>query len=251
MAKNEEVKSKRQVIREQRERKQRRQRLLTILGITVVALIVAGLLIAPSARNAMAPVGDIISITPEARPQPNGREMGDPSAPVLVEVWEDFQCPACQTFTQNVEPLITENFVATGNVRYVFRFFPFLDDRSASKESDQAAHASMCAADQNKFWEYHDMLYANWDGENRGAFSDKRLVAFAETLGLDMGEFNQCFEAGEHEELINQDTADGIAAGVSGTPTVFVNGTVVRPGFVPSYEELAQAIEAALGTSSQ
>jgi protein-disulfide isomerase len=250
MAKKEEVKSKRQVIREQRVKKQRQQRLLMILGISAVALFVAGLLIAPSLRNAMAPVGDIVKITPDARPQANGREMGDPSAPVLVEVWEDFQCPACQTFTQNVEPLIAENYVATGKVRYVFRFFPFLDDRAATKESDQAAHASMCAADQNKFWEYHDMLYANWNGENRGAFIDKRLVAFAEALGLDMAEFNSCFEANQHEDLINQDTADGIAAGVTGTPSVFVNGTIVRPGFVPSYDELAQAIDAALGSSS-
>ena len=251
MAKKDETKSKRQVIREQRAKKQRQQRLFTILAISAVALVIAGLLIAPSLRNAMTPVGEIVTITPVARPQANGREMGDPNAPVLVEVWEDFQCPACQSFTQNVEPLVTENYVASGKVRYIFRQFPFIDDKAATKESDQAANASMCAADQNKFWEYHDYLYANWDGENRGAFTDKRLVAFAEALSLDMAEFNSCFDANRHNDVIQQDIADGNTGGVSGTPSVFVNGSVVKPGFVPSYEEMAQAIDAALSSSSQ
>ena len=251
MAKKDETKSKRQVIREQRANKQRQQRLFTILAISAVALVIAVLLIAPSLRNAMTPVGEIVKITPEAHPDANGREMGDPNAPVLVEVWEDFQCPACQSFSENVEPLVAENYVATGKVRYVFRHFPFIDDQAATKESDQAANASMCAADQSKFWEYHQYLYANWDGENRGAFADKRLGAFAEALGLDMGEFNSCFNANRHNDVIQQDIADGKAAGVSGTPSVFVNGSVVKPGFVPSYEEMAQAIDAALGSSSQ
>jgi protein-disulfide isomerase len=196
-------------------------------------------------------VGDIVQITPEARPMANGREMGDPNAPVLVEVWEDFQCPACRTYATEIAPLVVQNYVVPGTVHYIFHHYPFLDDRAPTKESDQAANASMCAAEQDMFWEYHDYLFANWNQENAGAFSDKRLVAFAESLGLDMDQFNACFSDNRYKDVIDQDLADGTKAGVTGTPSIFVNGVIVKPGFVPSFDEIAQAIDAAASTSGQ
>lgn len=249
MAKKKAAKSKRQLIREERIKRQRRQRLITILAITVGALIVVGLLVYPSVKNALAPVGEIVMITPEPRPMPDGTAVGDMNAPVLVEVWEDFQCPACRTYSAEVEPLIINNYVEPGHVRYVFRHFPFLDERVASNESQQSANASMCAAEQERFWDYHDMLFANWDGENRGAFSDKRLVAFAEALGLDMDSFNSCFQTNKYRDEIAQDKADGQQIEVAGTPSVFVNGQQLSPGFVPSYQDIATAIDAALLSS--
>ena len=250
MSKSKGSTSKRQTIREKRRQQQRQRRLYTILIITLAALVVAGLLIAPSIRNALTPVGEIKNITPRNYPMVDGKTLGDPSAPVKVEVYEDFQCPSCRTFSNEIEPLIVDNYVATGTIQIIFRHFPFLDDRAAGKESDQSANASMCAADQGRFWDYKDILFANWDGENQGAFSDKRLVAFAQTLGLDMEAFQACFESNRFQEVIDEDLAAGRNAGVSGTPSIFVNGEHVTPGFVPSYIQLSQAIEAALGSSS-
>lgn len=244
--KTSEVPSKRQIIREQRAKRQRQQRTFVILAVVVGALVIAGLLILPSLRASMAPVGEIVTIEPVERPQGDGTSLGDPDAPVLIEVWEDFQCPACQAFSEQVEPSVVENYVKTGKARYVFRHYPFLDDQVASKESDQAANASMCAGEQGRFWDYHDMLFANWESENAGAFSNKRLVAFAETLGLNMTDFNACFDDNKYKDQIDKDLADGKSAGVSGTPSLFVNGEIVRPGFVPSYDDISQAVEAAL-----
>ncbi len=250
MARNKAAKSKRQVIREERQKKRRRQRLLTILAITAGAIIVVGLLVYPSIQKSLAPVGEIITITPASRPLPNGTAMGEEGATVLVEVWEDFQCPACRNYSIDIEPLIAENYVATGHVRYVFRQFPFLDERvPSSNESQQSANASMCAAEQERFWDYHDMLFANWNGENRGAFSDKRLVAFAEALGLDMDRFNSCFQQNKYRDEIAKDKADGQELGVTGTPSVFVDGQQLKPGFVPSYQDIALAIDDALAAS--
>jgi protein-disulfide isomerase len=249
MARRGASKSKRQLIREQRLKRKRRQRLITILVVTGVALIVVALLVYPSLKNAVTPVGDIVMITPKARPQPDGTAMGDQDAPVLIEVWEDFQCPACRNFSLEVETLIAENYVAPSKVRYVFRQYPFLDERVPSNESQQSANASMCASEQDRFWDYHDMLFANWSGENEGAFSDRRLVAFAESLSLDMDQFNACFRANRYRTEINQDKADGQQAGVSGTPSVFVDGLQLTPGFVPSYQEVSDAVEAALASS--
>lgn len=243
--------SKRQMIREKRRQERRRQRLVTILLIAGGALVIAALLIAPSIRNALTPVGEIIQITPEARPLVDGRALGEAEAPVTIEVFEDFQCPACKTFSEDIEPLVVENYVTDGQVRYVFKHFPFLDDGAPGSESDQAANASMCAAEQGRFWDYHDMLFANWNGENQGAFADKRLIAFAEALNLDMNEFNACFEQNEYQDVIAEDLATGRQIGVSGTPSVFVNGRMISPGFVPSFQDIEEAVQAELAQTTQ
>jgi protein-disulfide isomerase len=242
------VPSKRQIIREQRIKRQKQQRLIVILVVAAAALVVAGLLIVPSLRANMAPVGEIKTAAPHNHPNANGTALGDPNAPVLIEVWEDFQCPACQGYSEQVEPQVTDAYVATGKARYVFHQYPFLDTNSATKESHQAANASMCANEQGRFWDYHDIVFANWNGENQGAYSDKRLVAFAETIGLDMTKFNACFEANRYKDQIEQDKADGEKAGVQGTPSVFVNGTLIKPGYVPSYQDISAAVEAALAS---
>ena len=242
------VPSKRQVIREQRMKRQKQQRLIVILVVAAAALVVAGLLILPSLRANMTPVGEIKTAVPHNHPSPDGTAQGDPNAKVLIEVWEDFQCPACQGYSEQVEPQVTDTYVATGKARYVFHQYPFLDTNSATKESHQAANASMCANEQGRFWDYHDIVFANWNGENQGAYSDKRLVAFAETIGLDMTKFNDCFNANRYKDQIEQDKAAGEKAGVQGTPSVFVNGTLIKPGYVPSFQDISAAVDAALAS---
>jgi len=234
--------SKRQMIRAKRERQVRMRRLGVIGIIAVGALLVAAALIYPSLR----PIGEIVTVEPNQRPLAEGTAMGDPNAPVVIDVFEDFQCPACLTYSEEVEPLITETYVANGQVYYVFHHYPFLDSNSITKESHQAANASMCAAEQDLFWEYHDILFANWNGENAGAFSDRRLVAFAETLDLDMEQFTECFEENRYQDEIQADFNLGMEMGVTGTPSVFVNGQQISPGFVPGVDDIRQAVEAAL-----
>ena len=239
------VSTKRQVVREKRLAKQRRQRILIVLGVVGAAFIIAAIVIIPSFQ----PVGEVVAITPHSRPMVDGRAMGDSNAPVLIDVYSDFQCPACKTFTEQIEQQVVDTYVSTGQAYYIYRHFPFIDDRAPRNESDQAANASMCASDENRFWDYHDILFANWDGENKGAFNDNRLAAFAESLGLDMPAFNNCFDANLHKEEIDTDYSTGRTIGVTGTPSVFVNGQQLTPGFIPSFEEISQAVEAELATS--
>ena len=135
----------------------------------------------PRPTTTLTPTPTILVALPEpfSYPNPNGRELGEPSAPVVMEVYIDFQCPPCGTFAFNYERKIIEQYVITGKVRLVFRHFPFIGD-----ESHQAALASMCAAEQNHFWEYGDLLFANLTGKNEGAFSNARLENFARLLEL-------------------------------------------------------------------
>jgi protein-disulfide isomerase len=235
--------SKRQQRREQMQRQQQRQRLFIIGGIVVVAALVVLALVAPQLKS----VGEIITVTPAALPNADGLSLGEANAPATVDVFEDFQCPACQYFTQSVEPLVIENLVKTGKARYVFHQYPFIDGNGASNggESDQAANASMCANEQDKFWDMHATIYANWNGENQGNLSNRRLQAMAESAGLDMSAFNSCFNANKYESDIQADFDKGRDMGVSGTPTVFVNGTQVgQAGKIATYDEIAQAVNA-------
>jgi len=237
--------TKRQALRDRRRQQHQRQRLIIILMIVGAALVVAAIMIVPS----LLPAGDIVQITPISRPMVDGRALGDPNAPVTIEVFEDFQCPSCQAYSEQVEPQVVDTYVASGQVYYVFRHFPFIDDGKPRQESDQAANASMCAAEQERFWEDHDIVFANQNGENLGAFIDRRLTAFAREIGLDMEAFNACFDENRFRDEIEADLASGRSLNVTGTPAVFLNGQILTPGFVPSFDQISEAVEAALAES--
>ena len=226
-----------------RQMQQRRNMFIAVLGVAVLMVLIITL---PALIEASQPVGEIKMITPVVRPLSDGRTMGNPDAPVTIDVFEDFQCSACATYTFEIEKRIIDELIPAGNVYYVFHQYPFLDDRSTAKESDQAANASMCALEQGRFWDYHDMLYANQSGENVSAYSDKRLVAFAEALNLDKKAFETCLDESRYQAEIDQDLEKGAALGVTGTPSVFVNGVQIMPGYVPSFESIKEAVDAAL-----
>lgn len=239
-----ETKSKRQLFREQRARKAKQQRLLVVGGIVLVVALFIGLLVIPVIARGNQPVGDFTKITPLHLPNANGVSIGDPNAPVKMEVFEDFQCTACESYSQNIEPLVFSQLVDTGKVFYTFRNFPFMDDSLAIKDSDLAANAAMCAADQNRFWDYRMILFSNAN-HVIGEFSENRLKAFAESLGLNTDQFNQCLVDRKFQAEINADLQRGQELGVTGTPSVFINGTIITPGFVPSFEQIAAAVEEA------
>lgn len=175
-------------------------------------------------------------------PLPNGRQLGEANAPVTVEVFSDFQCPACRLYARDVEPKIVQQYITDGKVLYIYRHYPFI-----GQESVQAANASMCAAEQDHFWEYHDLLFNNQNGENEGAFSNERLLAFAQVLPLDITAFTTCFDQKRYQSEIDQDLALGNNKGVSAVPAVFVNGTAITPGAMPGVKDLQKAIDGVLG----
>lgn len=231
---------------ERRQRHMKEQRRNTMILVLVAVALLVGVIALPSLIKSAKPVGDFTMITPEARSQAEGRGIGNPDAPVKIEVFEDFQCPACADFTHTTEKQIVADLIPTGQVYYFFRQYPFLD-RGSSHESAQAANASMCALEQGRFWDYHDMLYGNQNGENLGGFADKRLVAFANSLGLDMKAFDSCFTENRYKAEIDKDLKDGGTLGVTGTPSLFVNGKIVNPGYIPSFDDVKKAVDTALG----
>jgi len=114
-------------------------------------------------------------------------------------------------------------------------------------ESQWAAEASECAADQDAFWDYHDLLYNRQAGENRGAFDKDNLKQFAAELGLDTQVFNECMDSGKYASLVQTETAMAQSLGVRGTPAFLVNGQPLV-GAQP-FEVFEQIIEVELGAN--
>ena len=240
-----ETKSKRQQIREQRARKARQQRLMVVGGIVLLVAIFVGLLVIPAIARNNAPVGEFTRVTPQSLASADGLKIGDPEAPVKIEIFEDFKCTACKGYNESIQQEVITKLVDTGKAYYIFRNYPFLDDGLAVKDSDNAANAGMCAAEQNRFWDYNQVLFANLNFVS-GEFSNKRQMAFADSLGLDTEKFNQCLDDNKFQNEIEADITLGQQMGVNGTPSVFVNGTIIKPGFVPSFDEISAAVEAEL-----
>ena len=236
--------SKRQAIREERKRSEKRKRLFTLLAIVGAGIIIIGLVVIPTAQTALAPVGEFTQVTPVTIPLAEGTSIGDPNSDVKVEVFEDYKCTACKSYSEAFEPQVIENHASKGEIHYVMYPYPFLDDQNSVKDSDHAAYASICAAEQNRFWDFHKILFANLNFVSN-EFSEKRLTAFAESLELDMESFSNCMDSAAVKSTINENIARGDQMGVTGTPTVFVNGVDIKPGKVPTYEDIKAAIEQA------
>lgn len=201
--------SKRQALREKRQRSQRNSRLIAIGLMTLGALFIGFLLISSTLRT---------NAEFSARPNAVDNSMGDPRAPLTVTEFSDYRCSHCGTFALEIEPLIVEEYVETGLVRFVYRSM----GGWLSEQSGYAAEASYCAGEQGKFWEYHDIVFAN-----QGANLDlANLTAWAGIVGVDQGEFRECMQQRRYQERADQDAADGTALGVQGTPTFFVTYTV-------------------------
>lgn len=254
--------SKRQELRARRERQQKNQRIFFIVGGSLIVLAIAAFLII---SNLPKPVGEITQPDLVTRPQASGHSMGDPNAPVKIVEYSDFQCPFCANFWRETEHQIVETYVKTGKVYFTYHSFGnWVSDNinsqagTTNNESEMAALASFCAADQEKFWEYHDYLFANQNGENEGGFARNRLDAFAEKLGLDMTAFKTCMDSGKYTAEIAQDAQDGVTAITQapnydgkgyGTPSFIVNGRLIN-GAVP-FATFQQEIDAALAAAGQ
>jgi protein-disulfide isomerase len=151
-----------------------------------------------------------------------GQVFGDPAAPVTIVEYIDYQCPVCRRAGEQIMPPIEQEFIATGKARLEMRPIAILGD-----ESSYAAQSAQCAEEQGKFWEFHDLLFANQAGENKGAFSRDNMKRFASALGLDTTAFNSCLDSGKYANQVTQDTSNSKNSGVKGTPTIFVNGVKV------------------------
>ncbi|MBI5222497.1 MAG: DsbA family protein [Candidatus Magasanikbacteria bacterium] len=166
--------------------------------------------------------GSVSSISSVSLLRAGAPELGNPGAFLTIVEFADFSC----SYSREVFPVMRELLAKyPDKIRLVFRFFPV--DSSASQTSEEVAWAALCAAEQNKFWPFHDKLFQNQKG-----FTIENLKDYARQTGLAEAKFNSCLDSKKYEAAVRADFQDGLSAGVQGTPTFFVNGQKVE-GAVP------------------
>lgn len=183
---------------------------------------------------ALQPTTDASANTP-APVTASDNYLGSSTAPLTLVLYADFQCPFCGKFFNDTEEALNNTYVKDGKLAIVYRDFSFL-----GPESIKAAEAARCAADQGKFWQYHDYLFTHQQGENQGHFSNANLESFAQTLGLDTTAFNTCLNSDKYAKAVADSTQEGSTIGVQGTPKGFImkDGKVLDT--IDGYEPLSQ-----------
>lgn len=217
---------------------------LLIGGVVVAAVVAVAVLIWPNLQSALGVAAPASGSTDYALA--DGKALGPADARVVVQVFSDFQCPYCRQFAASTERQVLETYILTGqSVRLEYKHFIVIDGNVGGSESRHAAEASECAAEQGLFWQYHDLLFANVQGEGTGSLRDERLRAIAEAGGLEMTRFGTCFDTARFARNVTADEALARQLGVTGTPGVFVNAVFVQD--FTDFAEVASLIDAALG----
>jgi len=142
---------------------------------------------------------------------------GDPSAPITLIEFGDFQCPNCGRFARDTSPQIKSSYVESGKVSIAFKHFPVV-----GPDSKPAAMASQCANDQGMFWEFHDELYYNQGHENSGWANRDNLKQTASKMGLDTQSFDSCLDSNKYELLVENDLNLAKQIDFRGTPSFLI-----------------------------
>ncbi len=222
------------------------RRYLPFVIIALVALVTVGVATAvyrskmhpaPSATVSASPTATAATGAAPEKEDESIHARGPRTAPVTMEVYGDFQCPSCAIASALIDDLQKEY---SPQVRVVFYEFPL----AMHKHAVTAAMAAEAAGLQGHFWEMHDMLYKYQPVWSRASDPSTFFAAYAESIGLDAGQFVIDAKSPEVQARVMTDGDAGVARGVKNTPTIFINGTEIQNGFQP--EKLKAAIEAAL-----
>lgn len=208
-----------------------------IMGALILVLLLpAGFMLAQN--NSFTPVLP----DPVEYPSPDRLTIGSPEASLVLEEYSDFQCPACKRFHDSIFPVLLSDYIEPGHIAFTYQPLPILDSRGGN-DSQKAAEAALCAADQDSFWPYHDVLFANQGEINSGRYSENNLVAMANALGLDEKAFSDCLSSDTYSSEVQDMLVDGLGRGIQATPTLVLNGEILE---FSTYGELQQILDEAV-----
>jgi protein-disulfide isomerase len=165
-----------------------------------------------------------VVMTPAQLQRVPGISKGQPNAPVVIMEFADFQCPGCGDFARFSEPLV-QDYVQNGTVRFVWYDFPLVQ---IHKNAMLAARAGRCANEQNQFWPFHDYVFGQqgeWSESNKAA---DLFEGYAQQAGLNRDAFATCLRSEKYQKEVSESYELGNTLGVTGTPTLFINGKKVQ-----------------------
>lgn len=202
-----------------------KQKNWAVIGAAVlVPLLIIGGLVFIALTNTTGGSADLpVQISTKAAPanaEPNGRAFGPVDAPIKIEEFVDYQCPACKSYATQIEAGVLDAFAPTGKIRYEIHNFPF-----KGQDSVNAAEGAYCAAEQNKFWEMHSSIFLSQPAvHGAGVFSDARLVKIAEGVGMNVDTFSSCLDSDKYAEQVDADYEKATERKIESTPTFVING---------------------------
>ena len=220
--------------------------------VTLAAVVVGGALVLLSTRPQPASSGGSLFGPPTAYATEivSGESVGSAEAPVVLEVYSDFQCPVCARFVRDQFPTLKRQFVDAGVLRIESHDIAILGTGSPD-ESVELATGARCAAAQNRYWQFHDLVFWNQGGENRGDHDAAYLAAVANRAGVDRGSWDTCMAGDAVRNSVRADTSKALGVGINATPTVILNGSGPVPGLPDAASLIAriQELAAAAGAS--
>jgi protein-disulfide isomerase len=212
------------------------------LVLVTGAAVLIGIAIIAFARPPAASDGELIEPpTNYAAELTDGDALGLASAPVVMEVYSDFQCPACKLLVTTQLPSLYNDFVTTGVLRVEARDIDILG-RASPNESLELAVGAACAAEQDRYWQFHDLAFWNQGRENQGDHNAAFLARVAVAAGVDQAAWEACIARDDLRTAVDTATRAALAAGINQTPTLVVNGEALVG--VRNYAELADRIRA-------
>jgi protein-disulfide isomerase len=217
-----------------------------VVLVTGAALVLGAVLIIIALPKPTDP-GRELQAPPYAYPAAQIRDdvLGSATAPVVIELYEDFQCPACKLFVTTELHRLVDDFVVPGTVRIEARDLAFLG-RGNPDESMELAAGAACATEQGRYWAFHDVVFWNQGRENRGDHDATFIGNAADMAGLDRAAWDACVARTDVRGPITSRTRAAIAQGIQSTPTLVINGQKVVG--VPDYDQLSAMIR---GLASQ
>ncbi|MDP2855992.1 MAG: thioredoxin domain-containing protein [bacterium] len=144
--------------------------------------------------------------------------LGETKAPLTIFEFSDYQCPYCSRYETLSRPTIIDNYVNTGKAKLTFRDYPLPFHSYAQKASE----ATLCAGDQNKYWEMHDALFVKQESGLEDVLSVDNIKKYAGGLGLNAATFNNCLDSNKYQTQVTKNMQSGQDIGISGTPTVVI-----------------------------
>jgi protein-disulfide isomerase len=189
---------------------------LALAGIGVLAY----LLLKPSTVSIPANV----TVQPSDTTGFHGYVKGSSDAPVEITEYADYQCPFCQTFATLQMPTIEDRLIKSGRLRWRYRDFPLQQHPFARL----AAHSAACADEQGKYWEQHEQIYQNQSEWAEVRDAGPLFRNYARAAGLDLGRYDSCMKSGKYAGRIQASLNEGVALGVSSTPTLLVGGRLYQ-----------------------
>lgn len=222
-------------------------RFYVVLGvIAVVGVIAVGYAVSSSAmgRSAASEPVEVEGLDDMARlvQMAQGVTIGDPDAPIKIVEFADYQCPGCGQFARAIKPRVDLAHVQTGDASFVFFDFPLVQ---IHPHAFLAARAARCAGDQEKYWEYHDALFANQATWAASSSPVRLFVDYAEGIALAPEEFESCLRSDRHADVVTANMRLGEELGVNGTPTVMISPAGAMARRLPSFdfETINQVVE--------